>query len=157
MDVYTNGENGEYVYFTRRPVDIGTIPKTPDNEACKVICFDKRIPVNADSFMAWGIVHYHKPLTEKQIADYELRPSHSNPDVRRIMDEQTQALGAWEEQNRIKEELRLTSRVFDDDPFSLKSGVTQQRLAEQYDFALRHPKLRTRKREKAPPHQVKCR
>lgn len=157
MDVYTNGENGEYVYFTRRPVDIGTIPKTADNEACKVICFDKRTPVNADSFMAWGIVHYHKPLTEKQIADYELRPSHSNPDVRRVMEMQAQGLGVWEEQNHVREDLRLTSRVFDDDLFSVKSGVTQKQLAEQYDFALHHPTPHTRQRGKVPPRKVKSR
>lgn len=150
-------QHGEYVYYTRRPIDVGTIPTDADNMACKVICFDHRTPVNQDSFLAWGIVHYHKPLTEAQIEQYELRPSMSNPDVKRAMAMLAAGLGVWEEQNHIPEEARLTTRTFDDDPFSPKYGVTHKQLAEQYDFALRHPKPHIRKRGKAPPHKVKSR
>ena len=67
-----------YTYYSiLRPVDIGTIPMHPKPE--KVINFDFRIPVENGAFQAWGYVRYHQPLTEKQIEDYELRPSSANP------------------------------------------------------------------------------
>ncbi len=150
-------QHGEYVYYTRRPVDVGTIPTDADNMACKVICFDHRTPVNQNSFLAWGIVHYHKPLTEAQIAQYELCPSMSNPDEKRAIEMLAQGLGVWEEKNRVSEDLRLTTRTFDDDPYSPKFGVTRKQLAEQYEFALRNPRPFAHKRGKAPPKKVKSR
>ena len=67
-----------YTYYSiLRPVDIGTIPMHPKPE--KVINFDFRIPVENGAFQAWGNARYHRPLTEKQIEDYELRPSSANP------------------------------------------------------------------------------
>ena len=32
------------------------------------------------SLMAWGELTYAKPLTEKQMEDYELKPAPGNPD-----------------------------------------------------------------------------
>ena len=36
----------------------------------------------ASTIRAWGELWYLHPLTEKQIADYELRPAHDNPEGR---------------------------------------------------------------------------
>lgn len=56
------GPEGVYRYYsTQRPVDIGTYPA------------DGRL-------MAWGELTYAKPLTEKQMEDYELKPAPGNPD-----------------------------------------------------------------------------
>ena len=145
--------DGEYIYFARRPLDIGTIPTEADNPPCKIVCFDHRLPVNQNGFMAWGSAHYHEPLSDEQIKHYELRPSLNNPDVRRQMSEQAQQLGVWEERNHIKDDLRLTSRKSRDEPFSVKYGISQAQLAEQYDFSVRVPSLAARRQQKAVTHR----
>ena len=71
-------ENGTYRYYsTQRPVDIGTFPKPPDNPVVKIHNYDadSRIPVENGMIQAWGYVEYQKPLTEKEVGDYELRPA----------------------------------------------------------------------------------
>ncbi len=70
-------------YSTQRPVDIGTFPKPPHNAPDEIENFDKRIPVEGGTFLAWGYLTYTRPLTEQDIFDYELRPSPENPDLRR--------------------------------------------------------------------------
>ena len=67
---------GLYKYYsTQRPVDIGTFPKPAGNEPDEIENYDKRVPVEGGAFLAWGHLTYTKPLTEKQAADYELRPA----------------------------------------------------------------------------------
>ena len=66
----------EYKYYsTQRPVDIGTFPKPAGNAPDEIVNYDKRVPVEGGAFLAWGHLTYTKPLTEKQAADYELRPA----------------------------------------------------------------------------------
>ena len=60
---------------SQRPVDIGTFPKPAGNEPDEIENYDKRVPVEGGAFLAWGHLTYTKPLTEKQAADYELRPA----------------------------------------------------------------------------------
>ena len=72
---------GLYKYYsTQRPVDIGTYPKPPHNAPDEIVNYDQRIPVEGGAFLAWGHLTYTKPLTERQTADYELRPAPGNPD-----------------------------------------------------------------------------
>lgn len=69
---------GEYKYYAlRRPIDIGTLPREPRPES--VVNFDSKRFVDDRSFSAWGYAYYSKPLTKKQIAEYELRADSSNP------------------------------------------------------------------------------
>ncbi len=71
-------ENGTYRYYsTQRPVDLGTFPKPADNPVVEVHNYeaDSRVPVENGMIQAWGYVEYQKPLTEKEAADYELRPA----------------------------------------------------------------------------------
>lgn len=75
-------------YSTQRPVDIGTYPKSRDNPMIDFTNYDSRIPVEGGAFRAWGELTYAKPLTEKEVAAYELRPARENLDVRRTMDAQ---------------------------------------------------------------------
>ena len=67
-------------YSTQRPVDIGTYPKPPGNGPIEIFNYDERIPVEGGNMLAWGELIYGKPLTEKQMYDYELKPSSHNPD-----------------------------------------------------------------------------
>lgn len=72
----------EYKYYsTQRPVDIGTYPKSRENPMIGFTNYDSRIPVEGGAFLAWGELVYGKPLTEKEAADYELRPCPENPDL----------------------------------------------------------------------------
>ena len=43
-----------------------------------MVNFDARSPVEGGKMQAWGYLEYHKPLTEKQASDYELRPAGTN-------------------------------------------------------------------------------
>lgn len=104
---YGLSEKDAYKYYsTQRPVDIGTYPKT-ENAPIRIINFDSRESVEHNRFMAWGYLIYDAPLTKKQIADYELRPAIGNPD-RRLMEEQAQIVGKWEQAHRIPDIRRLT-------------------------------------------------
>ena len=67
-------------YSTQRPVDIGTYPKPPGNSPVEIFNYDERIPVEGGNMLAWGELIYGKLLTEKQMYDYELKPSSHNPD-----------------------------------------------------------------------------
>lgn len=75
-------EDAEYYryYSTQRPVDLGTFPKPPGNAPVEIINFDERRMVEGGTMRAWGELAYLKPLTEKQMDDYELRPAPGNPD-----------------------------------------------------------------------------
>lgn len=80
-------EKSAYKYYsTQRPVDIGTFPKT-ENGPLRLVNFDSRVDVEQGQFRAWGYLVYDAPLTEKQIADYELRAAPGNPDIKRSMTE----------------------------------------------------------------------
>ena len=69
-------ENGRYRYYsTQRPVDMGTFPKPPDNKPTEIHNYDVRQPVEGGKLLAWGYLEYAKPLTEKEIRDYELKPA----------------------------------------------------------------------------------
>ena len=70
-------------YSTQRPVDIGTFPKPPHNAPDEIVNYDQRVPVEGGAFLAWGHLTYTKPLTDKQVADYELRPAFNVHELRR--------------------------------------------------------------------------
>ncbi len=55
-------------YLTQRPPSPGAFPGKP----VRVGSFDSREYVEEIKLRAWGWVEYDKPLTKKQISDYEL-------------------------------------------------------------------------------------
>ena len=61
-------------YSTQRPVGPGTFPKPPDNHPVEIHNYDRRQPMEDGCLQAWGYLEYLKPLTEKQMQDYELKP-----------------------------------------------------------------------------------
>lgn len=65
-------DSGLYRYYsTQRPVAPGTFPGKPKN----IENFDSRESVCNGQMQAWGYLEYEKPLTEKQMNDYELKPA----------------------------------------------------------------------------------
>ena len=54
-------------------MDIGTYPKPPYNQPLSIVNYDddRRRPVADGRLMAWGELTYAKPLTEKQMEDYD--------------------------------------------------------------------------------------
>ena len=96
---------GLYKYYsTQRPVDIGTFPKPPHNAPDEIVNYDQRVPVEGGAFLAWGHLTYTKPLTEKQVADYELRPSPEHP--RRDMEKRPPIAEQLKEAGRLAQENR---------------------------------------------------
>jgi len=61
-------------YSTQRPIDLGTYPEA-GGALIGFQNFDTREEVEEGNFKAWGWLDYSRPLTEKEISDYELRPA----------------------------------------------------------------------------------
>lgn len=131
-----------YRYFsTQRPVDIGTFPKPADNSPVEIINYnqDGRVWMEHDTILAWGELIYAKPLSDKDIADYELRPSRYNPDISQVMCEQAKIVGQWERRNHIPERERLTRWHPEMGEHVAKESVTAKQLAEKCGIAQRFP------------------
>lgn len=61
-------------YSIMRPVSIGTFPD--NGTILGIVNFDNQQMVESIGKMAWGYINYGKPLTKKQISDYELVAEH---------------------------------------------------------------------------------
>lgn len=122
---------GLYKYYsTQRPLDIGTFPKPPYNAPDEIVNYEGRMWVEHDTRLAWGHITYTKPLMEQQMADYELRPSRDNPDLKKCMAEQAQTVGAWEDAQRVPDSNRLTWFYPDFGIYVSKEYVSPEVLAE---------------------------
>ena len=71
-----------------------------------------------------GSHHYAHPLTEREMQDYELRPSRNNLDIRRQMDAQAQVVGKWEDAHRVPDQKRLTWFYPDFGSYVVKEYIT---------------------------------
>ena len=101
VDVRQVEAPGLYKYYsTQRPVDIGTFPKPPRNAPDEIVNYDQRVPVENGSFLAWGHLTYTRPLTKRQVSDYELRPAPDNPDRPRSIREQMKTAAKQAEADR---------------------------------------------------------
>ena len=151
---------GLYKYYsTQRPVDIGTFPKPHDNRPDEIVNFDRRVPVEGGAFLAWGYLTYTKPLTRREASDYELRPApiHSGlwredgaaparAEQKKIMEEQTQAVGKWEDDQHIPDNKRVTWFYPDFGSYVLKEYVTPEELTAAAQKALAAQVRQTAKR-----------
>ena len=98
-------EPGLYKYYsTQRPVDIGTFPKPPHNAPDEIVNYGQRVPVEGGAFLAWGHLTYTRPLSEKDMADYELRPSKDNPAVGKRMERKPSISRQMQEAGRQAQE-----------------------------------------------------
>ena len=120
-------------YSTQRPIDIATYPKPIENTPLQIVNFDERDKVEYERFLAWGYLVYDSPLTEKQIDDYELRPSPDNADVRAKMTEQAQVVGHWEDMKGLHRDERFTWHKPSIHAFELcYPPVSPERMAERF-------------------------
>ncbi len=123
-------------YSTQRPVDIGTFPKTESGPA-EIVNFDQRESVENGKFLAWGYLLYHAPLTEKQMADYELRAAPGNPDQFRLtpeqLEQQAQVVGKWEQAKHIPDAKRLTWWYPDFGVFVKNELISDTELSKRYE------------------------
>ena len=126
--------DGYNYYSTQRPVDIGTFPKT-DNGPVVIVNFDKRENVEGENFKAWGYLIYDAPLTEKQVDDYELRAASDNPYIIKLMMEQAQTVGKWEEMKGLPKNERFTRSWTYREYIYDSANVSPEQMAERYRFA----------------------
>lgn len=66
-------EDGKYRYYsTQRPIAPGTYPNG-ENKPVSIENFDSRQEVENGQLQAWGYLEYEKPLSQKELKDYELK------------------------------------------------------------------------------------
>lgn len=66
-------DNGKYRYYsTQRPISPGTYPNG-ENKPVSIENFDERQPVENGQLQAWGYLEYAKPLSQKEMKEYELK------------------------------------------------------------------------------------
>ena len=128
-------EKDAYKYYsTQRPVDIATYPKT-NNGPVRIENFDNRNEIE-HGYKAWGYLVYDAPLTDKQIDDFELRPSSLNADVVEKMKEQAQVIGDWEDLKGLPIEQRFTWHRPSIHAFDMRDPpVSPEQMTKRFDRA----------------------
>ena len=84
-------------------------------------------------------------------ADYELRPSRNNQDIRRQMDAQAQVVGKWEDAHRVPDQKRLTWFYPDFGSYVVKEYITPEQLASFARGVERQEAARAHKEAKRQP------
>ena len=141
-----------YLYYsTQRPIDIGTYPNSYFNRPVHMDLYFTRQQVMGEAFQAWGAITYAHPLTEREMQDYELRPSRNNLDIRRQMDAQAQVVGKWEDAHRIPDQKRLTWFYPDFGSYVVKEYITPEQLADFARGVERQEAARAHKEAKRQP------
>ena len=141
-----------YLYYsTQRPIDIGTYPNSYFNRPVHMDLYFTRQQVTGEAFQAWGAITYAHPLTEREMQDYELRPSRNNLDIRRQMDAQAQVVGKWEDAHRIPDQKRLTWFYPDFGSYVVKEYITPEQLAVRVRSIERQEAARAHKEAKRQP------
>lgn len=114
-----------YKYYSlERPVSIGTYPVLKDNRLLSFdnfeegnLCVKKTIVDNDKVFKAWGYLLFEKPLSSKQIDDYELGDAGA---VNRLTKINTLPLDFQETlRNDINEFYKVTVENSDRKPFKM--------------------------------------
>lgn len=122
----------EYKYYsTQRPVSIGTFPKHTDSPPIRFENYNGRTWMECNTRLAWGELVYAKPLSDKELRDYELKPSRNNCDVRQRMEAQAQVVGKWEDRKHIPDSKRLTWFHPDFGCYVVKDFISPEQLAER--------------------------
>ena len=144
-------EQETYKYYsTQRPIDVGTYPNSRFNGVVEMTIYPERWRVEGEAFRAWGEIDYAQQLLPCEVADYELRPSRHNPDIRREMDAQAQIVGAWEDAKRVPEQKRLTWFYPDFGSYVAKEYVTPEQLAARAHGVERQVAAKAHKEGKQP-------
>ena len=120
------------------------------NKPIHMTVYTGREQVEGEAFRAWGDLSYAQPLTEREMEDYELRPSRDNPDLRERMERQAEVVGQWEDAKHIPDVKRLTWFYPDFGSYVVKEFVTLEQLAQRADSVERQRAAAERKQKKAP-------
>ena len=72
---FRNSMSNCLTVFQCDPLLSGAVAYNLLTDRTDILNYDKRVSVEGGAFLAWGHLTYTKPLTEKQAADYELRPA----------------------------------------------------------------------------------
>ena len=91
---------------------------------------------------------------EREMQDYELRPSRNNLDIRRQMDAQAQVVGKWEDAHRILDQKRLTWFYPDFGSYVVKEYITPEQLAVRVRSIERQEAAKARKEAKGKPAPI---
>ena len=86
------------------PVAAPPIAQPGHNDPDEIVNYGQRVPVEGGAFLAWGHLTYTQPLSEKDMADYELRPSKDNPAVGRRMERKPSISQQMQEAGRQAQE-----------------------------------------------------
>ena len=136
-DLLNRAEDYQRRYYFNRPVHMDL--------------YFTRQQVTGEAFQAWGAITYAHPLTEREMQDYELRPSRNNLDIRRQMDAQAQVVGKWEDAHRIPDQKRLTWFYPDFGSYVVKEYITPEQLAVRVRSIERQEAARAHKEAKRQP------
>ena len=115
--------------YIRAHAGYSLYPNSRFNGVVEMTIYPERWRVEGEAFRAWGEIDYAQQLLPCEVADYELRPSRHNPDIRREMDAQAQIVGAWEDAKRVPEQKRLTWFYPDFGSYVSKEHITPEQLA----------------------------
>ena len=152
QEVEQTPDKETYLYYsTQRPIDIGTYPNSYFNRPVHMDLYFTRQQVTGEAFQAWGAITYAHPLTEREMQDYELRPSRNNLDIRRQMDAQAQVVGKWEDAHRVPDQKRLTWFYPDFGSYVVKEYITPEQLASFARGVERQEAARAHKEAKRQP------
>ena len=86
------------------PVAAPPIAQPGHNDPDEIVNYGQRVPVEGGAFLAWGHLTYTRPLSEKDMADYELRPSKDNPAVGKRMERKPSISRQMQEAGRQAQE-----------------------------------------------------
>ena len=150
-DIGCFGEHPYKYYSTQRPIDIGTYPNSYFNRPVHMDLYFTRQQVMGEAFQAWGAIIYAHPLTEREMQNYELRPSRENLDIRRQMDAQAQVVGKWEDAHHVPDQKRLTWFYPDFGSYVVKEYITPEQLAVRVRSIERQEAARAHKEAKHQP------
>lgn len=119
-------------YSTQRPIGPGTCPKRP----LEVVNYDERTPVEQGAFAAWGLLFYDRPLSAKEVSDYELRPCPDNSNSRHVTEMMIREVGRWEDWNHIPAHQRLTVKPDGAQGHILNGNIAPEQLEGRYELIL---------------------
>lgn len=117
-----------YRYYTRYPLDNNTFPNSKELGLVEIAPYAKQTLVEGNTIRTWGEVVYTKPLPEKTVEKYELKPSRLNSNMKERIAEQAQVIGKWEDSRHIDDQKRLTWFNSDFGSYELKPSVTPEQL-----------------------------
>lgn len=85
-----------YKYYSlRRPLMPGCIPASV--EIVSIVNYDNRMRVENGRYEAWGEFECSGKISVREMDQYELAPSRTNPDIMAVLDNMLEVIGTYED------------------------------------------------------------